>query len=554
MKKRIFIVLVMAIMLLSLVSFNKVDAELIIGSVYYSKNNNLFNLDYSDIDGEDNYYIHSTKSMYVNETNPKINILLRSDMYPGEDNEIELIGYSEEREELFCDYVYFGESPINLTIGKETKEYYLATYEATVKVYSLNLSCMNVVEELDSTSIMVSVGNTPSTFSVFEEDIRYLAITGEYHPTIYASYSAMLSDDDIKALLAAEDDYKGIISSDIVVDTETYQESYNKLGTYQVDVSVSDGYNEESTYINICVVDKISPSITGNEVVSLPVNEEITDAKILANFEAIDGYDGNINESLKIIGTYNNNPGKLLSQSLTIEATDNSGNKIRKAICIKTVDVTAPTITGQDTIYLGYETVVFKDKIIRDYFTITDDFDASPSIKYVTDEYTSNIGKVGTYKIKIEVSDKSGNTSSKEFSIVVSDSIKPIIYLNAYLINTSSNVRLSEQDFADLLYSTGELKKYKRYNATVLNNTYTGNESKEGIYCYSVSYRSDDGETVDKVFQINVLDNSYVVEERVNTIKTETKDEVTVLLTACVTSLSSLLFVLFKGKKKVKIK
>ncbi|NLL50852.1 MAG: hypothetical protein GX245_06435 [Eubacteriaceae bacterium] len=94
-------------------------------------------------------------------------------------------------------------------------------------------------------------------------------------------------------------------------------------------------------------------------------------------------------------------------------------------------DTTPPQITGESTF-----TVLKGEQLdVRSAMTITDNLDGIIDPSAATVNGTPDFAKAGTYPITLSVSDKSGNTATKEVSIVVEDKSNPETFFNQ--INTA---------------------------------------------------------------------------------------------------------------------
>lgn len=90
---------------------------------------------------------------------------------------------------------------------------------------------------------------------------------------------------------------------------------------------------------------------------------------------------------------------------------------------------TEPVISGDSAYITSYSTNESLNTIVSTHFTASDDIDGdlTDSIVVVYDEYTGNEQTIGSYAVTLEVSDTSNNTTQYHFSILVKDTIVPVI-------------------------------------------------------------------------------------------------------------------------------
>merc|ERR1712072_11743 len=117
--------------------------------------------------------------------------------------------------------------------------------------------------------------------------------------------------------------------------------------------------------------------------------------------------------------------------TITYTVSDNAGNTSSKIRTVIVEDTIKPviTLTGQSNVIHTLGTT-YTDAGA----TATDNVDSNASLTVtsnLTDELKEQMKNVkGTYTITYTVSDNAGNTSSKIRTVVVKDTIKPVITLN----------------------------------------------------------------------------------------------------------------------------
>lgn len=127
----------------------------------------------------------------------------------------------------------------------------------------------------------------------------------------------------------------------------------------------------------------------------------------------------------------------------------------------------------------------------------------------------------GTYTIKVDVKDASGNTNSKEMSFVINDpnqEVKPVFKSaspssnNEIKLNSSTNLRINAaggNTGTKLLFYKYEVKdpNGKQINTAyyTLNNTYSFTPTTLGSYTVDVSIQGSDNQTIKKSLVYNCV-------------------------------------------------
>ena len=238
----------------------------------------------------------------------------------------------------------------------------------------------------------------------------------------------------------------------IIVEANTASLNVNQLGDYTIDVVATDSFNNQSTKkITVSVVDQIGPEFetlgsSEGYVVEVPVHG----SRDLASYiKAIDNVDGDVTPFLLADKTLDTS--KLGTQTITLTASDTSGNETEKTVEFAVTDTVAPTIhfkKGADTTArLG---AAFN---LADYVEIKDNYDQSISPKV---EGSIDVNKENEKQtLNISATDSSGNTSTATLNVTVRDEDAPVITLTQSQINVTAGTTVN---FAQYLRSATDNK------------------------------------------------------------------------------------------------
>ncbi len=234
---------------------------------------------------------------------------------------------------------------------------------------------------------------------------------------------------------------------------------FNKIGNYEINYSVSDqAGNYVYTTIPVVVEDLTPPLIETTEIIFEA--GEIYDGW-LNNITVIDNYD----ESSEIEISYqlpeNLNYRKVGNQQkITFTAVDKSNNQSVIDLAINIVDTTAPIILNAKQIYLkiGATSNIFLTDLQAED-------NSSDELEITFDDSSIDYLKSGSYLLKYQVQDTSGNIYETEVIVVVYDIASQLLgeseliieygneYIEAGIVVTSG----LNSEFSEKILSKGEV-------------------------------------------------------------------------------------------------
>lgn len=291
---------------------------------------------------------------------------------------------------------------------------------------------------------------------------------------------------------------------------DNYSANKTVVGSYTVKLKATDSSNNETTKtITINVVDQNAPTLHSDTYIYVFQSSNESLSGLISQIAITDDYDAE-NEIQKTIESETfslsgNQPGVY---SLILRATDSSNNTSTFTFTIEIRDDIYPTISGPSTFVFSYTTPKTLEEILSSFIVDDNYSDLTLEDLVVTgDTYSIRTTKVGTYYIDLKISDETNNTTTKQVQIDVIDDQVPIIYIDNVLITVSSNATFTKQDALNLLVKNKELPD-QSYNISVINDEYTGNETKPGRYAYSLRFDDLEGNSLQKDFIIEVPDEA----------------------------------------------
>ena len=190
----------------------------------------------------------------------------------------------------------------------------------------------------------------------------------------------------------------------------------SKVGEYELTLTVKDskGAKAEKKVV-VTVKEKVvkpevneAPVITANDV-TIKCGDKLS--KTMFNAKANDAEEGDITKDLTI-DTSKVNTNKVGTYDVYLAVKDSKGAKAEKTVKV-TVKSTKPTLKADNV------TITEGDTLKETAFNIVARDCEGNGIKYNIDKSEVNTSKAGTYKVKISATDKWGNTTSIEVTVIV---------------------------------------------------------------------------------------------------------------------------------------
>lgn len=197
--------------------------------------------------------------------------------------------------------------------------------------------------------------------------------------------------------------------------------NYKELGDYQVNYTISRNGQETKVTRSVSIVDTTKPTIRlkGGQEKSITVGTKYVDP----GYEAIDNYDGNITNAVKVQGEVNYK--KVGDYQVVYTVTDSSGNIRTVKRTIRVVEATFPIINlkGYNVEYVDYP-----EGYIEPGYTAIDKFDGNiTSAVKVSGTVNSNIP--GAYTLTYQVTNSHNKTTTVTRTVIVQLVSRPVISL-----------------------------------------------------------------------------------------------------------------------------
>ena len=244
-------------------------------------------------------------------------------------------------------------------------------------------------------------------------------------PVVHSNKLVVPYGTELKASDFTVSDNRDTVS---VIKTEINDHAYQKdqLGTYKVNVTVKDAFNNKTTKeVEVKVVDSEAPQLESVNDNGYVIDVEANSNNDLKQYiKATDNVDGDVSDFI----TFDRGLDTSVLGEQVIHATveDNAGNKAEKDFTFNVGDTLAPEMNLKN----GNITVNYGDGFdINNYVEVKDNYDVNPTITVEGNVDTRNMTDV--QPIKVTATDSSGNQTSNDYEVRVADIAGPVITLKS---------------------------------------------------------------------------------------------------------------------------
>ena len=231
---------------------------------------------------------------------------------------------------------------------------------------------------------------------------------------------------DAKSYIVVNDEEDGEIPVDKVV--VTGKVDTKKVGTYNINYSVSDSEGEVTNLKQTVIVEEVANQEISKPIITIMNNGQEFDKIVVTKgdeldlskyISAVDYLGGTINP--EIIGSYDVN--KAGTYELTVRATDRFNNVSEKSLTlvVEKKVINAPSMNAAPVIIANDVELVVGDKFNElDNVKVIDEEDGEIPVDKVVVESDVDTTKVGNYKVIYSVTDSNGATTTKTINVKVS--------------------------------------------------------------------------------------------------------------------------------------
>ena len=278
--------------------------------------------------------------------------------------------------------------------------------------------------------------------------------------------------------------------------------SLNKITTSSFAVSCGDNF--VNVNLRFILHDDVNPEIEKLDTFKqeYSIGNTISSVNLASYFSVSDDYDVNPTLSFKLDGS--NLTSKTFKASdvgvhqLVVTAVDSSGNDSSLTFNIEVLDENAPVISRKDAsegvIKIGLSKVLnLTEKEFCQLFEATDDVDGDVSDTLaINGDFIDN--HVGTYTVKLQAHDDSGNFASLTVEVEVLADVPPVFILGDALVLASTDNPLSSSQIEKVIIN-GLASDYDITTLYYDAESYLATPTEVGDYIvtYSYDYLNEEG-------------------------------------------------------------
>jgi hypothetical protein len=314
-------------------------------------------------------------------------------------------------------------------------------------------------------------------------------------------------DSAILALFSANDQEDGSVSVSIDIGLSSPGYLSGDIGDYLLYIVAVDSLGRETLKdVMLYVRDTTAPSIKINNIttstytINVPMSNTAVLQALINQITAHDSYQGTIANIVVPAFPSFSAPGTTV---MTIRATDASGTQGTLQLTVVVQDDIQPVINGATKVVKGKTAVLTLSEILAQLSAV-DNVSGTLPVVLVTDGYTGNAQKVGSYLVQVKATDAAGNIKYHDIRVWVVDNVAPVWVVNDYFINLGLNEPMTRTQLIALLQASGMLPSNLSYTVTFLTDEYTGNQETPGTYSVVMRVTFDNGNESNLSVVLNV--------------------------------------------------
>ena len=171
------------------------------------------------------------------------------------------------------------------------------------------------------------------------------------------------------------------------------------------------------------------------------------------------------------------------------------------------IDTSSPYFIGSGTIISYFDQPITLLEIKSSLSAYDDiDGDLTANIEVLEDNYTANIGILGSYTIVFSVADNSSNVTTTTVTVEVVDILPPVFSNLENIFAVYPNV-YSHEDILAMLSASDNYDGDISNNISVVNDNYSANASIVGSYQMEFEVSDSSGNTTSYIQNITVIDD-----------------------------------------------
>jgi Domain of unknown function (DUF5011) len=195
-------------------------------------------------------------------------------------------------------------------------------------------------------------------------------------------------------------------------------------------VSNSNGHSiYEKIMVQVVEEDNTAPILLGIENnLTLTVHQEYD---FLKDVQAYDDEWGDLTSLIELdLGNFDiNQTGEY---TINYSVKDGANREVNKSVNVHVVDDVKPTIESRKNLSFKLNT----SPQLFDFFTVSDNYDELLELDVQFMDSNVDMSKVGSYLLKVQVSDQAGNTTIKDFVVYVYEVEDPSIFENPFILGS----------------------------------------------------------------------------------------------------------------------
>ncbi len=310
-------------------------------------------------------------------------------------------------------------------------------------------------------------------------------------------YDAQMTTSAILNLVSAKSPEGNPLPIQLIQDTYS---SSNKLpNRYQMIFESMHATIKKQFVLDIHVLDVSPPIIMAPTLIEIPINQKKTIAEILALLSVSDNVTPLSVSDLVIVEDTYTSKHTLGTASLTVKATDSSGNQTLKVVHIELVDKEGPLLSGPRAIYLYATDQPLSNETLLSKFDAYDLVDGHQVTVVIQNNHYLQNPNPGIYDVTIVAYDTKMNATVYPIKIHVIENRGPVFHTDEMIMKVQAGQTVTDEAIKDWFNQEMSASGFVILGTEIMYNEYQLSNQKPGQYYVFLKFNHQEEEHTSRI-------------------------------------------------------
>jgi len=319
----------------------------------------------------------------------------------------------------------------------------------------------------------------------------------EYQGILALDYDHLMSTQAITAMVVAKNPYGSSLPVNVVLDT--YTNSQKLPNTYKMIFESTFASIKKKFILDIHVLDVSPPIIIVPDIIEVELSKKRPIGDLLMGVIVTDNIDSLSYLDLVIVEDHYTPKTTLGATTVTIKATDTSGNQTIKVMNINLVDQEGPLLSGPKAIYLYTTDQPLSNAEILAKYDAYDFVDKNAVTIVIQQNLYNQNPNPGMYDLTIVAYDTKMNPTIFPIKIHVIENRGLIFDTNELIMRISFGQEVTDQEIKDWFNQEMSTSGYMVLGLEIIHNEYQLSNQQPGQYYVYIKFNHQNEEHISRI-------------------------------------------------------